>query len=95
MALKALQDKFNKAMADANAIRAKYAGKSESMTPDEERQFDALLDEAREAGAVGGHGLANRMMPPTVMATAMAMVTIRPQRNHSSPAMTTRALSAR
>lgn len=47
--IKALTDKFNKAMADADAIRAKYAGKSESMSPDEERQFDAYLDEAENA----------------------------------------------
>lgn len=46
---KALTEKFTKAMADADAIRAKYAGKSESMTPDEERQFDAHLDEAETA----------------------------------------------
>lgn len=46
MAIKALQDKFANAMAKAEELRQKYAGKSENMTPDEERQFDAYLDEA-------------------------------------------------
>jgi HK97 family phage major capsid protein len=47
--LKEWQGKLNTALAAAKAISGKYVGKAESMTADEERQFDAFIDDAEAA----------------------------------------------
>ena len=51
MELKALQEKFNRLVTEAETIRQKYAGTDQTMTAEELARWEALLDEADQVKA--------------------------------------------